>query len=101
VGETIGGAVAVGSTIAIAGVFVGAIVGLGAGGAAHPPINPAMPISQSEVFMSSSRDVELPASLRFNYPARQRSCQLEKNVLESSIIDSKVTSVMSANTHPS
>jgi hypothetical protein len=50
--------VAVELTISIVGMAVSAIVGVGTGGAAQPPINPAMQISQSEVFMNSSLVVE-------------------------------------------
>jgi hypothetical protein len=63
VGETIEGAVAVGLMISIAGVFGTAIVGPGAGGATQPPINPAMKIDTSEIFMSSSLVIEPQQSL--------------------------------------
>jgi hypothetical protein len=61
-GEALGRVVAVGFTISIAGVLDAAIVGPDAGCTPQPPISPAMKISQSEVFMSSSLVVE-PSNL--------------------------------------
>jgi hypothetical protein len=50
--------VAVGSTISSAGALDATIVGPGAGGIPQPLISPAVKISKSEVFMSSSLVVE-------------------------------------------